>query len=85
MPHGTATFAFNKNATNVKNGARGDGTCCLQGWFGGPYDIEVSEDVIGLGSYSKTLTVLYDIALPDEEERDEEESIRDSWVPRFRD
>jgi hypothetical protein len=41
--------------------------------------------VIGLGSYGKTLTVLYEIALPDQEEREEEESMRDSWTPRFAD
>jgi hypothetical protein len=55
----------------------------LQDWFGGPYDIEITEDVIGLGSYGKTLTVLYDIDLPDEEEREQESSMRDSWTPRF--
>jgi hypothetical protein len=40
--------------------------------------------VIGLGSYGKTLTVLYDIDLPDEEERTDEDSMRESWKPRFR-
>jgi len=68
----------------VRNADRADGTSSLQDWFGGLYDIEVTEDVIGLGSYGKTLTVLYGIALPDEEEREEEESMRDSWAPRFR-
>jgi hypothetical protein len=84
IPEGTATFAFNQNQANVTNGARADGTSSLQTWFSGSYDIEVTEDVIGLGVYGKTLTVLYDIALPDEEERDEEESMRVSWTPKFR-
>jgi hypothetical protein len=48
--------------SNVRNGERGDGTSNLQDLFGGFYDIEVTEDVIGLGSDGKTLTVLYDIA-----------------------
>jgi hypothetical protein len=44
---------------------------------------EVSEDVIGLGSYNKTLTVLYRIELPDEDEQDDD-SLQESWTPRFR-
>jgi hypothetical protein len=84
VPRGTATFEFNQRAENVRTCARVDGTCNLRDWFGGPFDIEVSEDVVGLGSYGRTLTLLYDIALPDEEERKEEESLRDSWALRFR-
>jgi hypothetical protein len=84
LPRGTATFNFNKDDANVRSGARGDGTSNLQDWFGGPYDIEVTEDVIGLGNYGKTLTVIYDIDLPDEEERADEDSVQESWKPRFR-
>jgi Zn-dependent peptidase ImmA (M78 family) len=84
VPRGTATHAFNENAGNVASGARIDGTSNLRDWFGGTHDIEVTEDVIGLGSYGRTLTVLYEIDLPDEEEREQEASIRDSWTPRFR-
>jgi hypothetical protein len=39
--------------------------------------------VIGLCSYGKTLTVLYDIDLPDEEERADENSMQESWKPGF--
>jgi hypothetical protein len=84
LPRGTATFDFNKDEANVITGARADGTSNLQDWFGGRYDIEVTEDVIGLGGYGKTLTVLYDIDLPDEEERADEDSMQESWKPRFR-
>jgi hypothetical protein len=84
LPRSTATFEFNKDSANVKAGARADGTSNLQDWFGGPYDTEITEDVIGLGSYGKTLTVLYDIELPDEEERACEDSIQQSWKPQFR-
>jgi len=84
VPRNTATFAFNQHADNVQNGARADGTSNLQDWFGGRFDIEVAEDVVGLGSYGKTLTVLYNIDLPDEEEREDEDSLVDSWTPRFR-
>jgi hypothetical protein len=84
VPRSTTTYAFNQDASNVVNGERKDGASSLQDWFGGSYAIEVTEDVIGLGSYGKTLTVLYDIELPDEEEREQESMIRDSWRPRFR-
>ena len=84
VPRNTTTFSFNQDAANVQSRARADGTSNLRDWFGGRFDIDVTEDVIGLGSYGKTLTVLYDIELPDEEEREEEDSLVQSWTPRFR-
>lgn len=84
VPSGTPTFEFNQNTMNVQRGARAIGESDLQDWFGGRRSIPVSEGVIGLGSYGKTLTVLYDIELPDVEEEEEEESLRESWTPRFR-
>lgn len=84
VPRDTATFTFNQDGANVQSGARADGTSNLQDWFGGRFNSEVTEDVIGLGSYGKTLTVLYDIALPDEEELENEDSLIESWTPRFR-
>lgn len=85
LPRNTPTFIFNQNVENVRNANSTDGTSSLQDWFGGRYNIEVSEDVIGLGSYGKTLTVLYDIDVPDEgEEDDDDESLIKSWQPRFR-
>lgn len=84
VPRATTTYAFNQDASNVVNGERKDGSSSLQDWFIGSYAIEVTEDVIGLGSYGKTLTILYDIELPDVEEREQESMIRDSWRPSFR-
>jgi hypothetical protein len=37
-----------------------------------------------IGPLSKTLTVLYDIDLLDEEEESEEASLAESWQPRHR-
>lgn len=84
VPRGTATYAFNQDASSVVAGVRADGTSSLQHWFGGTYDVEVTEDIIGLGSYGRTLTVLYKIELPDEEEREQDSAMRESWMPRFR-
>lgn len=83
LPRNTPTFAFNQNTENVRYAVRTEGTADFQDWFGGSRNIEISEDIIGLGSYGKTLTVLYDIDFPDDED-DDEDSIIESWTPRFR-
>ena len=74
VPHTSPTFQFNINQQRVQRGARTQGTSDLQEWFSGNRSIGI-EDVAGLGSYGKTLTVLYDIELPDEEEENEEDSL----------
>ena len=84
LPRNTATFAFNQLPENVLSGVQVDATSNLQHWFGGKRSIEISEDVIGLGQYGKTLTVLFDIDIPEPEAEDEERSLVESWTPRFR-
>lgn len=84
VPRNTPTFAFNQDAENVRRAVRIEEASNLQDWFGGNRSIEISEDVIGLGSYGKTLTVLYDISVPDAEDEEDEESLIESWTPRFR-
>ena len=84
LPRGTPTFHFNQSEARVQAGERAEGTSDLQEWFGGSRSIAMSEDVVGLGSYGKTLTVLYDIELPDEDEEREEAEIEESWTPRHR-
>jgi uncharacterized protein DUF955 len=83
LPKNTATFIFNQNLDRVRRADRTDGMSDLQDWFGGRRSIEVTEDVVGLGSYGKTLTILYDVNLPDEEEEADEDSLNESWTPRF--
>jgi hypothetical protein len=84
VPRNTPTFAFNQNGENVRRAARVEDGSNLQEWFGGRHSIEISEDIIGLGRYGKTLTVLYDMDLPDEEDQQEEADLIESWTPRFR-
>lgn len=83
VPRNTATFAFNQISTNVEHGIRVEETSNLQHWFGGKRRIEISEDVVGLGRYGKTLTVLYDIDLPEPEDEEDEDNLIESWTPRF--
>jgi hypothetical protein len=65
-------------AVRVEESAR------LQQWFGGSRHLEISEDVVGLGRYGKTLTVLYDIDLPEPEDEADEAALLESWTPRFK-
>ncbi len=84
LSRSTQTFAFNQDAENVRRAVRIEEASNLQEWFGGCRSIEISEDVIGLGKYGKTLTVLYDMNIPDPEDEQDEESLIESWTPRFR-
>ena len=79
----TPTFTFNQDLSKVQQAARVTATSNFQDWFGGHHSIEIREDVIGLGGYGKTLTVLHEIDIADEDEEDEEKLI-ESWTPRFR-
>ena len=84
IPNDTPTFQFNQDAENVRRALRIEQTSNLQHWFGGGRNIEISEDVIGLGGYGRTLTVLYNIDIPDAEEEWDERALVESWTPRFR-
>ncbi len=50
----------------------GRGAALLSAWFDDGPDIEVNEDVVGLGRYDKTLTVLFADELVDQEEDDQD-------------
>ena len=84
VPRNTATFVFNQISTNVEHGIRVEETSNLQHWFGGKRRIEISEDVVGLGRYGKTLTVHYDTHLPEPEDEEDEDNLIESWTPRFK-
>ena len=85
MPH-TGTRDFNAIANNIRLGRSVCSQSTLAEWFGGPAGIILDEEVIGLGSYGYTLTVLSSEALADdpEEEENEEQNLVRSWTPRFR-
>jgi hypothetical protein len=84
VPRDTATWRFNADPENIQKCRQIVGApSTLPIWFGGVRDVQLLEDVIGLGSYGKTLTILYEIELPDADEEDEEEEMRDSWSARF--
>lgn len=61
------------------------GSTRLAEWFGGKKTIALEEEIVGLGSYGYTLTVLSSDLLADDpdEFEDEEEKLVASWTPRF--
>lgn len=69
VPRNTVTYRFNRDPANVRETRQEEGIARLSTWFEDPaQDFEVHEDVMGLGRYGKTLTVLYAIEMPDDEE-----------------
>jgi len=84
LPPG-ATQRFNANAANVLRAGRTVGETDLATWFDGPGRIALDEEVIGLGKYGYTLTVLSSEALPEDplDQEDEEAELQRSWTPRF--
>ena len=83
LPPNSITAGFNANRDNITRGRRAEGEGCLQDWFNGPNRQEIIEEVVGLGSYGKTLTVLTGMEHPEEMEDDESE-LEESWAIRFR-
>lgn len=80
----TLTRAFNANPEKVSQGRTACGATTLGTWFDGSSHVELDEEIIGLGKYGYTLTVLSSEALPEEagDEGDEEQELIESWTPR---
>jgi Zn-dependent peptidase ImmA (M78 family) len=84
LPRNTATYRFNQSKNNILNGDRAEGVTSLIDWFSCNLQYDVYEEVIGLGEYGKTLTVLSIDKVLDQEEIDEEDDLMESWTPRFK-
>jgi len=81
----TATREFNADPAHVLDRERAVGETDLATWFDGPSKVALDEEVIGLGKYGYTLTVLSSEALPDNpsEEEDDDAALEESWTPKF--
>lgn len=84
LPLSTLTRKFNMDSSNVLQSKSAESDTTLQNWLGGTLDIELYEEVIGLGRYGKTLTILLASDIPDLEELEEENALIESWTPKFR-
>jgi hypothetical protein len=85
VPAGTLTSRFISQPQNVRVGARDTADCRLNDWMDGDSVYRVVEEVVGLGQYGRTLTVLTCASLgegPDED--DVQEHLVERWTPRFR-
>lgn len=88
VPRGTLTARLNADPARVRSADRDEEEIDICDWLGGNRSVAATEEVIGLGSYGKTLTVLSCPALVEETFRDEEdeddEDLVERWTPRFR-
>ena len=88
VPSGTLTYRFGKDPRHVAQASEASESIDLTDWFDGQSSHVISEEVIGLGTYGKILTVLYSRRITaaseglDDEEEDEDKLL-DSWTPRF--
>ncbi|MFC1588028.1 ImmA/IrrE family metallo-endopeptidase, partial [Planctomycetota bacterium] len=71
LPTNVYTHIFNQNKDNITENKEEQRTSLLSDWFEGTSDIEVNEDIAGLGNYGKTLTVLFADEIPEEEHEDD--------------
>lgn len=85
IPDGTATSRFNKDPKNVAQAKRVTSSSTMDAWFDCGGSMEVVEEVVGLGSYGRTLTVLWGESLPDpDEEEESEENDLENMLPSER-
>ena len=59
VPRDVATSDFNRSTDNIARASRRESSSLLSDWFDGAPDVEMMEDVVGLGRYGRTLTVLF--------------------------
>ena len=86
LPGNTGTARLNANPANILEGKRASAEIDVMDWLGGNRSAIVQEEVIGLGRYGKTLTVLSSESIGQEDDEEEmEEDTFDRWdKPRFR-
>jgi len=80
IPAGTVTAKFHAKPESIATGQKAGGFTTLDEWFEGAPRLEMKEDVVGLGHYGKTLTVLFTReALDEDTDVEEEEGYVPSW------
>lgn len=83
IPRRSATYRLGSDPGRVVQADRDTDTTHIRDWFGSGPDLRLVEEVVGLGRYGKTLTVLTPEVAVDEEELEEEAALMDSWTPTF--
>lgn len=75
------TSDFNKDLRKVKTRLHEEFETPMQDWFGGQHTAMLYEEVIGLGQYGRTLTVLSSDLFSEDDDQDQE--LEESWTPRL--
>lgn len=79
LPRESLTRGFNQNSSSITSAKRDADDTDLQYWFQTDAEIDASEEVVGLGDYGKTLTIIT-ADIPDEDDQEDKE-----WAaPRFK-
>ena len=68
LPSGSKTHEFNTDPGNIRTSQRAEDNVNLHLWFGGERDIPGTEEIVGLGRYGKTLTILSSEIFADDED-----------------
>ena len=85
LPKVSATYEFNQDPERVRRTDRDEDTTDICDWFGGERSLPITEQMIGLGNYGRTLTVLTAPELETQmEEIEEDEALTESWRTKFR-
>lgn len=87
VPAKTATARFNADNSQVLRAEREEDEIDILDWLGGKRSSMVTEEVVGLGRYGKTLTVLSSRKIGQDayaEEGDDEDDLVERWTPRFK-
>jgi hypothetical protein len=88
LPRGTATAQLNASARRIADGARAEAEIDIMDWLGGARSVKATEQVVGLGSYGKTLTVLTCPSIQDEtyqeDDGDDDKDLAERRTLRFR-
>ena len=88
IPRGTATDRLNASSQRVAAGDREEVEIDILDWLGGVKSARATEQVVGLGGYGKTLTVLTCPSVRDEtfedDEGNDDDNLAERWTPRFR-
>jgi IrrE N-terminal-like domain len=88
VPAPTLTARFNANRRRVLCAERETQETDVMDWLGGSLSAVVAEEVVGLGRYGKTLTVLSSVSIGQAQrgfdDYDEEQDLAEKWTPRFR-
>lgn len=80
LPKDSLTRAFNQDLSNIEAGKRDTDDTDVMDWFHTDAEIDATEEVVGLGEYGRTLTILT-ADIPDD---DDEDGDREWAPPRFR-